>query len=249
MSMTYTSAWKDRLQDTVQKILNRESFSYDINADALYRQYKDSYLRQGRQAMEDTMGRSAALTGGYGNSYAQTAAQQTYQGYLQQLNDRIPQLQSLALQRYNAENARLQNNAGILMQQENLDYSRYRDAVADRNDTFDRLLALMTEYGYRPSEQEMAAGGMTADHVLAILGPENPVAAAVSRSGYTGGSSTKTNDLFSYNNVLRAQKMLNDEGWNVEESGIFDFKTRKAYAEYNKQRIAEQKEKQKQTGK
>ena len=222
MSMTYTSAWKDRLQDTVQKILNRESFSYDINADALYRQYKDSYLRQGRQAMEDTMGRTAALTGGYGNSYAQTAGQQTYQGYLQQLNDRIPQLQQAALQRYNAEGTRLQNNAALLMQQEDLDYSRYRDQLADRNDAFDRLLALMTGYGYRPSAEELAASGMTADHVLAVLGPENPAAAVV--SGGKGGIYDPE--------VLERQKLLNSVGAKLKLDGINGRKTKAAEKKY-----------------
>lgn len=50
--------------------------------------------------MQDTMGQAAALTGGYGNSYAQGVGQQAYQGYLQQLNDNVPQLQAQALQTY-----------------------------------------------------------------------------------------------------------------------------------------------------
>ena len=83
----YTSAWQTQLNDTLNKILNREKFSYDMNADALYQQYKDQYMLGGKMAMMDTIGQTTALTGGYGNSYAATAARQAYQGSLQQLGD------------------------------------------------------------------------------------------------------------------------------------------------------------------
>ena len=76
-----------QLDDIINRIFNREDFSYDLNGDMLYQQYKDQYTTQGKLAMMDTMGQAAAMTGGYGNSYAQTAGQQAYQGYLQQLNN------------------------------------------------------------------------------------------------------------------------------------------------------------------
>ena len=60
----YTSAWQTQLNDTLQKILNREKFSYDLNGDALYQRYKDQYTTQGKLAMMDTMGQAAAMTGG-----------------------------------------------------------------------------------------------------------------------------------------------------------------------------------------
>jgi hypothetical protein len=62
-------------------ILNRKAFSYDLNGDALYQQYKDMYMAQGKLAMQDTMGQAASMTGGYGNSYAASAGNQAYQGY------------------------------------------------------------------------------------------------------------------------------------------------------------------------
>ena len=217
---TYTSAWKDEQEETVRKLLNRESFSYDLNADALYRQYKDSYLRQGKQAMEDTVGKVSALTGGYGNSYAQTAGQQAYNGYLQQLGDKIPQLHAQALDRYNAEGARLQNQLSVLMQQEGTDYDRYRDSVADEDAAFNRLLTLMTEFGYRPSAEELELSGMTADHVLAILGPES-----------TGGGTTRKKGNGTPGD-LRLQMLLNGLGANLELDGIKGSKTKAAMKQY-----------------
>lgn len=135
----YQSAWQTQLDDTLQKILNREKFSYDLNGDALYQQYKDQYITQGQQAMMDTMGQAQAMTGGYGNSYAQTAGQQTYQGYLQQLNDRVPELYQLALDQYNQEGQDLYNQYGLYADREALDYGRYRDSMSDYYTELDRL--------------------------------------------------------------------------------------------------------------
>ena len=204
--LEYKSTWQDQIADTTKKILNREKFSYDVNGDALYRQYKDRYMQQGKQAMMDTMGQAQAMTGGYGNSYAQSVGQQTYQGYLQGLNDKIPDLYQLALDKYTREGDRLRDDLGMMLQQENVDYGRYRDQVGDQQwqDTFDygkardevadrqwqesfdygksrdqladqhsaysKLLALMTGYGYRPSDAELAAAGMSKNQRDAILG-------------------------------------------------------------------------------
>lgn len=135
----YQSAWQTQLDDTIKKILNREKFSYDLNGDALYQQYKGQYMAQGQQAMMDTMGQAQAMTGGYGNSYAQTAGQQTYQGYLQQLNDKVPELYQLALDKYQMEGQDLINQYSMLGAQEELDYGRYRDQVSDYTTELNRL--------------------------------------------------------------------------------------------------------------
>ena len=100
----YTSLWEAQLQSAMDKILNRQDFDYRLNGDALYRQYRDANLRDGRSAMLDTMGTAAALTGGYSNSYAQTAGQQQFQGYMQQLNDRITELEAKVTQSDGSEN-------------------------------------------------------------------------------------------------------------------------------------------------
>ena len=122
-------AWQDQLDDIYNKIMNREEFSYDLNGDALYQQYKDQYTTQGKMAMMDTMGQAAALTGGYGSSYAQSVGQQTYQGYLQQLNDKVPELYQLALNQYNQEEQGLYNQAALLAQDKEQQIGLHRDKV------------------------------------------------------------------------------------------------------------------------
>ena len=86
--------------EALQAYQNRPDFQYDANVDALYRHYKDRYTELGKKAMTDTMSQAAALTGGYGSSYAQNVGQQAYQSYLGQLDDVIPALYQLAYDRY-----------------------------------------------------------------------------------------------------------------------------------------------------
>ena len=127
----YKSQWQSQLDDTINKILNREKFSYDLNGDALYQQYKDKYIQQGKLAMQDTMGQAAAMTGGYGNSYAQSVGNQAYQASLENLNDIVPELYQMAYDKYNQEGQDLYNQYSMLGTQEAQDYGRYRDSVGD----------------------------------------------------------------------------------------------------------------------
>jgi LysM repeat protein len=116
--------WAKNIED---KIKNYGQFSYDFNTDALYQQYKDKYIQQGKMAMADTMGQAAAMTGGYGSSYAQTVGQQQYQASLDKLNDVIPDLYQLALDRYNTGKQDLYNQASYLMEKYKQEYGEYSD--------------------------------------------------------------------------------------------------------------------------
>lgn len=112
---------QEQADELLDSILNRKDFSYDFNADAIYQQYKDKYIQQGKLAMADAMGQAAALTGGYGNSYAAAVGNQAYQAHLNNLNDIIPDLYEMAYNRYNQEEQDLYNQYGLLMQ----DYEKY----------------------------------------------------------------------------------------------------------------------------
>lgn len=125
----YQSKYTDQLTGLYDRIMNREKFTYDLNGDMLYRQYADQYMRQGKLAMQDTMGQAAAMTGGYGNSYAQTAGQQVFQGYLQALNDKVPELANAAYARYAQEGADLQNQYALAQDAEQQDYGRHQNAM------------------------------------------------------------------------------------------------------------------------
>ena len=136
----YQSAYADQINAILEQILNRDKFSYDLNGDALYQQYKDKYTQQGKMAMMDTMGQAQAMTGGYGNSYAQSVGQQAYQAQLQNLNDVVPELYQMALNQYNQEGQDMYNQYGLLTSQDEQDYGRHRDSVSDFYTELSRLM-------------------------------------------------------------------------------------------------------------
>lgn len=118
---------EEQYKAVMDKILNREKFSYDFNGDALYQQYKDKYIKQGKMAMGDAIGQASAMTGGYGNSYAQSVGQQAYQAQLENLNDIIPDLYQMALDRYNADGQELYNQFGMLGADRDRAYGEHQD--------------------------------------------------------------------------------------------------------------------------
>lgn len=120
-----------QMQEALDAIRKRKKFSYDLNGDALYQQYKDKYVQQGKQAMQDTMGQAAALTGGYGSTYGQAVGQQQYDAYLQNLNDVVPELYQLALSRYQMEGDDLKTQYSLLADQYQQEYGQHRDKVGD----------------------------------------------------------------------------------------------------------------------
>ncbi|MCI6729201.1 MAG: hypothetical protein MR473_03375 [Clostridiales bacterium] len=115
------------LKELYDKISNREPFSFDLENSALYRQYRDAYQRLGSQAMEDTMGRAAGLTGGYGSTYSQTAGQQAYNAWLQELNDKVPEIYNRARERYDRETEGLQSLYQLERDKEATAYNRWQD--------------------------------------------------------------------------------------------------------------------------
>lgn len=127
----FQSQYTGQINAILDSILNREKFSYDLNSDPLYEKYRESYMHNGQKAMRDTMGQAAALTGGYGSTAATTAASQTYDEYMNALNDKIPELYQLAYNQYLNEGQNMYNQLGAVQSVDNTDYNRYRDTVSD----------------------------------------------------------------------------------------------------------------------
>ena len=230
---TYQSGHEAQLNDLYNRIMNREPFTYDMNGDALYQQYKSQYQTLGRQAMKDTMGQAAGLTGGYGSTYSQSVGQQAYNAYLQQLNNIVQDLYDRAYNIYNQQTQDLYNMYGLERDAENQDYSRHRDDVSDywtnlsylqsadeqeynrytnaentaysrQQDYYQRLVSLITQAGYNPTDEDLAAAGMTraqADAYRAYYAQQQAAAASGGGGGrsygggggYSSGSGTGTN--------------------------------------------------------
>ncbi len=233
----------DQATEIYDKIMNRGEFTFDLNKDKLYQQYRDLYAQMGRSAMEDTMGQGAALTGGYGSTYSQNAGQQAYNAYLQKLNEVVPELYTAAYDRYNQEGQNLMNlytmarsNADSAYERdynqwynrlqlersdEDTAYNRWYDRLQlERSDedtaynrkqteeqkkltqeetdyerkqnAWSRLSSLITTTGYQPSDEELAAAGMSANEAAYLRQYyQQQSAAASNKSGGSGGGSRR----------------------------------------------------------
>lgn len=108
----FNAPYKSQLNSTIGKI-NNSKFEYDLNADALYNQYKEQYQAMGNTAMQEAQADATALTGGFANSYAETAGQRAYNSYIQQLQNIVPQLYSQARTNYDTELSNMYNLANL----------------------------------------------------------------------------------------------------------------------------------------
>ena len=128
---SYSSKYGAQLDNILQQIQGPKKFNYEFNGDELFKYYADLYTQKGKQASADAMGQAAALTGGYGNSYGQQVANQTYDQYLLNLYDKGMELRDRAYQQYQDDIADQYNQYNILANADATDYGRYRDTVGD----------------------------------------------------------------------------------------------------------------------
>lgn len=127
ISAEYEGKYDQQLADLYNQITQRKPFEYNSEDDMLYQQYVDRYTKGGKMAMEDTVGQAAALTGGYGNSYAQRVGQQTYDEYMTGLNDQASTLMQQAYQRYMDQGDQLTKQYSMLGQLAADDYNKWAD--------------------------------------------------------------------------------------------------------------------------
>lgn len=142
----FSSDYIDKANKALADIENRGEFKYNPATDIGYQSARKQYTQGGQQAMKDTLGTATELTGGYDNSYAQTAAQQTYNKYMGELAALMPQYEGQAYDRYITEGQQMKDYLGILNNALDRDYARYQDKVNAYNAETDRLYAdLMDE--------------------------------------------------------------------------------------------------------
>lgn len=124
--------WDARAQELADKLQNRDPFAYNPNEDPLWQGMKGQYIEGGQRAMQDTMGQAAALTGGFANSYAQSAGQQSYNDFMTKLTAQLPAAYDRARATYDAEGDALLQQLSVAQGMANTAYQRQRDALADQ---------------------------------------------------------------------------------------------------------------------
>ena len=119
---TYSGKYDDQIQSALNTVTN---WRYDPMQDANYQALAKIYGARGNIAAKNTLADAAALNGGYGTSYAVSAAQQARNQYNQELAGMIPELEAQAF-------SRAQTTYNALRDADDTDYGRYRDTEADR---------------------------------------------------------------------------------------------------------------------
>lgn len=139
-----TPAQKDSISLMAEELLDKiiasgNDYSYDMNADPLYRYYRDMYKQNASLTAENVFGLASGLTGGYGNSYAATVAGKAAGDVLSGLAEVASQLESKAYDRY---------KDGISRNQQRLDALKTAGSVKqqEQSASFDRA-EFFAKYG------------------------------------------------------------------------------------------------------
>lgn len=169
---TYASEYGDKIKALTASLESGDYFNPET--DKTYQQYKSDYTRLGSKAMDDTLGKVAARTGGLASSYALSAAQQTYNNYMDELASKIPELEKLARSRVQSD---LSNYQGL----ENTNYRLYQDKLADYYKNRNALEENLSILQKQKAEQEAA-----------IAAAAKAAASRSSGGGRSSGSKSKT---------------------------------------------------------
>lgn len=125
----YDSPVGGRMATLYEMMTNRPVFTYDPEEDAVYRYYRRQYTTAAAQARDDTLGRTAALTGGYASTYGLSAAQQNYLNYINKLWGVLPTLYQQAYNRYRNEGNDLRAEYNAMLAADKAAYQQYQNYV------------------------------------------------------------------------------------------------------------------------
>ena len=126
----YQNKYDDYTQRLLKELTNRESFSYNPYEDDLYKYYRDEYIKAGNRAMEDSLGKLSANTGGVASSYAANAAGQAFNYYNTQLSQIIPELYKLHYDEYLDDVEDDYNRLNALMKLSDSQYEQYLNQLS-----------------------------------------------------------------------------------------------------------------------
>lgn len=244
---TYENTFAQQQKDLLDRILNREDFSWSKETDPQWSSYKKSYLREGDRATANALAQASAASGGRPSSHAMNAATQAGDYYATKLNDVIPTLYQQAYERYLDEYNMKLKDLNTVNQQEQLDYAKYLDRLGQFNtdrgfayqnyaDDYDRLRSQLADvqgqdqidyarYLDEASRRQTAQDSIRSqvDAILAAGG--SPSANLVSESGYSSEYVKALEDAYRKQEAEKAAKKSGSGG-----GGTMSLTTAKAMA-------------------
>lgn len=153
------TSYSDQVKDMMDKIMNREKFSYDVDNDQLFQQALSSAMNSGKTAMQDTIGQASALTGGYGSTYATTAGNQAYNAFIEDAYKNLPQYYQMAMEAYQMEGDEMYRQFGMVSELDDKEFNRniaaYDATYQHRNQMYNEAY---TQYRDEKSDAFAMAG-------------------------------------------------------------------------------------------
>lgn len=125
--------YKSTVDDLFDQVMNHGDFSYDMEKDQLFQMYKQQYDRKGQRAMKNQMGISAANSGGYNSSVAQTSAQNVYQTYMDELSQKASETYQNAYDMFNQDFNNLMNKYNMASDMNNAGNKAYNDQLTQKS--------------------------------------------------------------------------------------------------------------------
>lgn len=129
----YQSEYTGKINDLANQYQNNK-FNWSAEGSSDYQAQKDYYQREGQRAQENMQGAYSANTGGYTNSYAQSAGQRAYAQAMDELAQKIPALRESAMQDWSRQQEQTLNQISMLKGFDDTAYQQYRDKVSDYYD-------------------------------------------------------------------------------------------------------------------
>ena len=133
------TSYSDKINDIMSQIENRPQFNYDFNTDPLFQNALQGAMSAGQTAMQDTIGQASALTGGYGSSYATSAANQAYNELVKGAYDALPDYYGIARNAYDQEGQDLYSKLGMYQTADETEYGRLTNAYGLNLDNANRI--------------------------------------------------------------------------------------------------------------
>lgn len=128
------TSYSDQIAQLMDDYMNRDKFEYNPDTDALFQNALAGAMNAGQSAMQDTMGQASMLTGGYGSSYATSAANQAYNSLIEGAYDNLPEYYNMALNAYNMESEKMLNQLNMLNTADQTEWGRMYDAYGANAD-------------------------------------------------------------------------------------------------------------------
>lgn len=124
------AAPKDRSGKIEKAAEDLGSSAFGFKESELAKRSEDAYRAGAERAAADAMAKSAALTGGYSNSWAQSAADSAYNKYMSAYGEKIlPALYKTALSQYETESQNKRDAAKLLSQLDSEEFDRYGELL------------------------------------------------------------------------------------------------------------------------